>query len=85
MLSPTRWFPLPELLTGERRADYLQSSVPQLSNSKATATQSIVFHATNWLRLFGSRSENFAATSAPTAFSVPSPRRTASPRRSDSV
>ncbi len=55
-----------EPLTGERRADYLQSSVPQLSNSKATATQSIVFHATNWLRLFGSRSENFAATASRT-------------------
>ena len=55
-----------EPLTGATRSDYLKSSIPQLSNSKATATQSIVFHATNWLRLFASRSENFAATASRT-------------------
>ncbi len=55
-----------EPLTGATRADYVRSTIPQLSNSKATATQSIVFHPTNWLRIFGSRSENFAATASRT-------------------
>ncbi len=47
---------------GETRADYLINQVPDFADSVATSTQSIVFHATTWLRIFANRSENFAAT-----------------------
>lgn len=49
-------------LVGDHRGDYTAPSTPTFSNTKTTSTESLVFHATNWLRIFGSRSENFAAT-----------------------
>ena len=52
-----------EPLVGDHRGDYTAPASPTFSNSKTTATKSLVFHATTWLRFFGSRSENFAATS----------------------
>ena len=49
-------------LVGDHRGDYTAPASPTFSNNKTTSTKSLVFHATKWLRLFGSRSENFAAT-----------------------
>jgi outer membrane receptor protein involved in Fe transport len=49
-------------LVGAFRGDYTAPSAPTYSNTRSTSTKSLVFHVTDWLRVFGSRSENFAAT-----------------------
>ncbi|PAW64922.1 MAG: hypothetical protein B9S34_11770 [Opitutia bacterium Tous-C1TDCM] len=51
-----------EPLVGARREDFIPRSSPTYSNSKSTSTKSLVFHVTDRLRFFASRSENFAAT-----------------------
>ncbi|MEO7412995.1 MAG: hypothetical protein ABIZ81_06535 [Opitutaceae bacterium] len=53
--------PFPTLL-GTSRADYLDTG-SRYTFSQATATQSIVYKALPWARVFANRSENFAATS----------------------
>lgn len=47
---------------GATRADYNRSATPEYRNEADTMTQSVVLHVTPWLRVFGNRSENFAAT-----------------------
>lgn len=47
---------------GETRADYVRSGIPDFKDRTSTSTQSVVFKVTDWLRVFASRSENFAAT-----------------------
>jgi len=51
-----------EPLVGAYRGDYATPTAPTFSNTKSTSTKSLVFHVTDWLRVFGSRAENFAAT-----------------------
>jgi hypothetical protein len=48
---------------GTSRNDYIKDNVmPNFEDSANTSTQSIVFHVTDWFRVFANRSENFAAT-----------------------
>ncbi len=49
-------------LPGDSRDDFDSQTVPQVNNKRTTGTQSIVYHPTDWLRVFANRSENFAAT-----------------------
>lgn len=51
-----------EPFLGSSRTDYLDTPQSTFKNSKRTSTQSLVLHPTPWLRLLGSRSNNFAAT-----------------------
>ena len=60
-LQPDSGFPFPAL-PGSSRSDFLPTGTA-FNNSRSTSTQSLVFKATDWLRLMANRSENFAATS----------------------
>lgn len=60
-LQPDSAFPFPAL-PGGGRGDFLATGTT-FSNQRDTRTESIVFKATDWLRLMANRSENFAATS----------------------
>jgi hypothetical protein len=60
-LQPSAGFPFPTL-PGSSRSDFLTTGT-SFKNSRSTSTQSVVFKATDWLRLMANRSENFAATS----------------------
>ena len=60
-LQPDSGFPFPAL-SGSSRNDFLATGTT-FSNQRDTKTESIVFKATDWLRLLANRSENFAATS----------------------
>jgi hypothetical protein len=60
-LQPDSGFPFPAL-PGSSRSDFLTTGTT-FENSRSTSTQSIVFKATDWLRLMANRSENFSATS----------------------
>ena len=60
-LLPANQFPFPAL-PGNSRADFTAPTL-RYSNKRDTTTQSIVFKVTDQLRVFGNRSENFAATS----------------------
>jgi hypothetical protein len=65
-LLPASQFPFPAL-PGNSRADFTAPTL-RYSNKRDTTTQSIVFKVTDQLRVFGNRSENFAATSPRTDF-----------------
>ena len=60
-LQPDSQFPFPAL-PGSSRSDFLSTGT-FFSNQRDTNTESIVFKATDWLRVLANRSENFAATS----------------------
>ena len=60
-LQPDSGFPFPTL-PGSNRNEFLTTGT-SFNNARSTSTQSIVFKATDWLRLLANRSENFAATS----------------------
>lgn len=60
-LKPDSGFPFPAL-PGSSRSDFLTTG-STFENSRTTATESVVFKVTDWLRLLANRSENFAATS----------------------
>jgi hypothetical protein len=60
-LQPASGFPFPTL-PGSSRSDFLPTGT-SFSNQRDTKTESIVFKATDWLRLQAVRSENFGATS----------------------
>jgi outer membrane receptor protein involved in Fe transport len=48
---------------GTSRDDYITEDIEaNFEDSAETSTQSIVFHVTDWFRVFANRSENFAAT-----------------------
>lgn len=61
-VTRTRFADTSDRVLGATRADYNALTVPQLNNQKDTLTQSVVYHAADWLRVFANRSENFAAT-----------------------